>query len=459
MKKVLEKIIKQPAAIYIFLIVTYIPFWIVAPKSSGDDIAMFRGVLKYQNILEYSVNRYYSWSSRNILEVFTVLFCNYVPFIVWKVLNLGFYFLLFTTLWKLFFDKQMKFGWLLAVGLQFIPVKLFNETGMITIATTYIWPLTLGFLSLVPFKWYLHGRKIKWWQFLVSYCCFAIAGNMELYLTAMIPGYIIFLFVCRKKTHKKYPACILVYGIIILIETLSFICCPGNKVRAVFDQSSALLYHSDVWHKLYRGFTTAILYCIGNYEFQFFFFSFVLIYLVIFYKRVFTLLEKTVLLFVPAFSFLLSYIIYPIEITGCLPKFMKFLFIIEWNTNNAYRTICCVMVLLLSLLVAGYMLYYPIKYKTDVKLNNDTDKMIILPNQMIICFIAIGLISRSAMGLSPTIDIDLARQSILCNFGVLIASLYLLKYYTDKSHNAIQIYIILALLSWGRNIFMTFYYF
>lgn len=268
MKKNFLKIIKQPMAIYAFLILTYIPFWIVAKKCSGDDLGMFRGVLNHQNIIEYSINRYYSWSSRNILEIFTVFFCNYVPFVLWKILNLGFYLLMFTTLWNLFFARQIEYGWLLAIGLQFIPVKMFNETGMITIATTYIWPLTVGFLALFPLKWYLHDKKIKRWQFLLSYCFFIIAGNMELYLTVMILGYIIYLIVC-KEHNKKYSAPILGYGVILLAETFYFVYCPGNKARAVFGTSS-LLYHSSLWSKIYRGFTTTMIYCMGNYEFQFF---------------------------------------------------------------------------------------------------------------------------------------------------------------------------------------------
>lgn len=458
MKKTIKEIVKKPIVIYLFLMLTYIPFWIVAPKGSGDDTGMFAGVLDHQNIIQYSVNRYLSWSSRNILEMFTVFFCNYVPFWSWKLLNLAFYLLLFTTLWKLFFDKQMEFGWLLALGMQFIPVKLFNETGMITIATTYIWPLTLGFLSLFPLKWYLCDRKIEWWQFVFSYCCFAIAGNMELYLTAMIPGYIIYLYLCRRR-NKKYSVNILVYGIILLVETVSFIYCPGNKARAVFDQSSMVLYHSSLWHKLYRGFTTTMLYYIGNYEFQFFFFSYVLIYLVVFYKRVSYLWEKFVLVFVVIFCFAVSYIMYPMEIVGSIPQFFSFLFVTEWNIKNAYQFIGCVAVFLSGVLLVGYMLYFPIRYQTDIKPCNDKYRKIISPNFMIVLFIITGLISRYAMGLSPTIDIELARQSILCHFGVLFASLYLLKYYMDKSYNARQIYILFGLLSWGRNILMTFYYF
>lgn len=458
MKNTIKRAMKRPITIYIFLMLTYIPFWIVAQKGSGDDISMFRGVLNHQNIIEYTIQRYFSWSSRNMLEVFTVLFCNYVPFVLWKIVNLAFYLLLFTTLWSLFFDKQLELGWLLALGLQFVPVKLFNETGMITIATTYIWPLTFGFLSLFPLKWYLCDKRIKWWQFVFSYCFFAIAGNMELYLTAMIPGYIIYLVVCRK-CNKRYTVPILGYGMILVLETLSFIYCPGNKLRAVFERSHALLYHSSLWHKLYRGFTSTMLYCIGNYEFQFFVFSLVLIYLLIFYKRVSCLWEKAVLLFVPVFSFLLSYIIYPVEIIGHIPKSLSFLFITEWNTKRIYQLVCCIAILLLWVLVVVYMIYFPIKYRADIKLYDNTDKTIILPDQMILCFIIIGLLSCYAMGLSPTIDIDLTRQSILCHFGVLLASLYLLRYYTDKSQNAKQIYVLCALLSWGRNIVMTFYYF
>ena len=452
--KKLKNIYSNRFAIYIFLIVTYIPFWVTVHSMSGDDTSMFRNVLEHQNLWEYSLHRYLTWTSRNILEIVTVFFCNYFPFVLWKIINLAVYLILYHALWSLFFDKEMKYGWLLAIGLQFIPVKLFNETGVITIATTYMWPLTAGFLSLFPLKWHIQNRKMVWWLYPLFLAAFVYCGNMELYLPAMLLGYTVYLGYCYKY-HNLKSGLIWGYGLVLLLQIIYFELCPGNRLRAVSDHATELLYQSGYLEKIYRGLTSVILYCVGNYEFQFFFFMLLLMYAFLFFRRVNNMIERAVLVIMPCYSFLLSYILYPLRWIGKLPGCLDYLFVTEWNGESG---LFCMVALLLCLLPFVYLLYFPVKYGGDME--EDSSKTNYVVQWLcILCPVVIGLLSRCALGLSPTIDIDLSRQSILCYFGVLLTGLYLIKYYRDPSRNVQQIFVLFAILSWLRNIVMSFYYF
>ena len=128
----------------IILIILHIPF-----NKFGDDL-WFEKILDNQNIIEYTNQRFNTWTSRNIIELVLVSFSNSnVSMLLWKVLNVCMFELLAYSAYIIFVkniqdkNKKLKLTWFLIMVILLIPFTALKDTGWIATTTNYLWVLSI----------------------------------------------------------------------------------------------------------------------------------------------------------------------------------------------------------------------------------------------------------------------------------------------------------------------------
>ena len=141
----------------IILLLFYIPFHLWLTPGYWDD-AVFAGVLeKYQfNLVQYTMDRYLTWSSRISIELL-IPFLTSAPNFVWKTFNLLMIMLLYFDLrWTLKavvrIESEKVDIWL-ALLLCAYPFSTMAQTGWIATTMNYLWVVALG--------WYVINRLLN----------------------------------------------------------------------------------------------------------------------------------------------------------------------------------------------------------------------------------------------------------------------------------------------------------
>ncbi len=450
-KSKFQTFIKYKYSPYIFIILVYIPFFLFA-QYCVDDISMFTlSDFSLDTLLEYTKDRYYTWTSRNILELFTVFFCTKTDVHIWSFINLIINLLLFKMITYYFSDGSQKEKWLFALGLQFIPAGALMETGLVSIATTYTWPITFALISFIPIVNFVKKKPAKWYMWLLSYPLFFIAGNMELFLLFMLIIYmcmIIYLIMDKRKLNGWF----IIYGLLGLTELANFLYCPGNRERA----GEGINDLNILW-KIIRGFLCTIQYFISNYGFQVFFLTFELMCLCFFYKKLKNVALKISWVTLVIYTGILSYVLWIFFYIEMLPRPLKLVF---YNSEYHKDEITLPEYIIICLICLGIFVlitYTFVSNKTDKLYTFKTERLSVeFDYSYVIAGIFVAsVLTRVVMGFSPTVFIESERQSLLCDYGFIIIMVYLFRYYKDRYKLTKEIYVLLALVSTLRNILLS----
>ena len=98
-KEYIKKIYKSDKFPFLILIMIY-TFLSFFMEKSGDDV-WFAIVNENKNLFTFITERYNTWSSRVVIETILVIFAKYLPVSVWKISNLGIFYLLVYSISKL----------------------------------------------------------------------------------------------------------------------------------------------------------------------------------------------------------------------------------------------------------------------------------------------------------------------------------------------------------------------
>lgn len=238
MMKYMKKWQTQQKAV-IILLLFYIPFHLWLTPGYWDD-AVFAGVLeKYQfNLVQYTMDRYLTWSSRISIELL-IPFLTSAPNFVWKTFNLLMIMLLYFDLrWTLKavvrIESEKVDIWL-ALLLCAYPFSTMAQTGWIATTMNYLWVVALG--------WYVINRLLNTvlQRDRVSKKDFLFVGLAAFYSTAFESMAAILLLITMGiivySYKKKYKISGLVWicmGITIFMLVYIFMC-PGNQLRPLKD--------------------------------------------------------------------------------------------------------------------------------------------------------------------------------------------------------------------------------
>lgn len=223
----------------IILLLFYIPFHLWLTPGYWDD-AVFAGVLeKYQwNLVQYTADRYLTWSSRISIELL-LPFLTVLPDLIWKILNILMIILLFFDLrWTLKeavgIESEKMDTWL-ALLLCSYPFSTMAQTGWIATSMNYLWVVALG--------WYVINRLLNTvlQRSQILKQDFLFVGLAALYSTAfesmaailliMMIGIIVYSL---KERHKVSGLVWICMGITVFM-LIYIILCPGNRLRPLKD--------------------------------------------------------------------------------------------------------------------------------------------------------------------------------------------------------------------------------
>lgn len=206
----------------------------VSLAGTGDDGILFAGPLLKDfngNFFSFLSSRYSHWSSRIIIEFFTLLSVQHNFF--WRVINtLSLTAMSVIPAYLFNFKKKPALLMISTSLVLMIPISMFSETGWIATTTNYSWVLSafLGFLMITLKK----DHKISLVAWALSLILVAYAGNLEqmcIVLIIVIP--IIAYYFYGQKWWLLAPHYLIVLGNLALIYF-----CKGNKLRFVKEVSN-----------------------------------------------------------------------------------------------------------------------------------------------------------------------------------------------------------------------------
>lgn len=407
MKKINKVNISILVVFFLFLLINFS----INLDGFGDDGTLFLNPLQESfdgSMVLFLRDRYIHWSSRIIIEFFTLLSVKYP--LLWRILNT----LAMTTAVVspifLFKFKEKKWSLIFVSFFLFllIPKSMFSETGWIATTTNYLWVLAslLGFLGITL------AKNNRWYTYIVSLILVLYAGNLEqmnIVLLIVIPV----IFVLFKKSKKNYMQ--LIPHFLLTLGNLSLILLsPGNKTRFEIEVSNRFTDFESLtfFRKLELGFSSTYKFLYLNNQFVFLFLALLIC--------IALMNNSKLLINLAAFIPMMIFVIFSLF----ADYFSKLLPIVEYifTSFNNYGTI--------------FQFMHPITWLADLLLLLTTGSILLaivyifkedIPKVILLFFILVlGLITRLIMGFSPTIWASASRTSLFLFFCVNITSLLII---------------------------------
>lgn len=407
---------KLPFLLYMLMIVLLHFFLIL----EGDDV-FFQNILREKNMGEIVALRYATWTSRIIIEVIMISLLQF-PFFVFKILNIGMFGLLLYSLTKLFGKKKnRKLNWVICIALFLLPFPLFHSAGWAATCLNYLWPLALGLWAMLPIKKVIEGKPIKIIQILLSVIAILYACNQEQMAVVLCIVYLVGMIYClRKKKRSKVVICLFFLTVISLIFIIT---CPGNEVRKWEETLHWFPEHASYSFidKLQLGITSTMKYLVLQRNVLFIAFTFIMGYMVynryrsIFYRMIgwFPFLGS---IFVPFFAQDLVQLVPKIE--TLIKNFTSRSLVIQITNYTSiyyYVVLFAYLMILACILISLYLIFKNTKHQF-----------------LAIGIYIIGLGSRIAMGLSPTVFASEERTCIFFYMSFIILIILMLRKFFEK---------------------------
>lgn len=218
----------------------------------GDDV-WYSQVLSKESFAHFISFRYYEWSSRLIIDCFTIILAN--KFIIWKILDIILYTLGVYLLIKFINKDNNKYIALIGISL-FLMYPFFDMAGAGWIATTlnYLWCFIFAMISFIPLINEINGKKTNIFIYIISVLSLFYAVNQEQSCVLILGINALYLLYCIIKKQKISRFNVL----IVIVSALSFILIlnsPGNAHRAAVEASRyyAEYVNFGIIEKLYLG--------------------------------------------------------------------------------------------------------------------------------------------------------------------------------------------------------------
>ena len=212
----------------------------------NDDL-YFRALITengLNQILNLVHHRYYSWSSRFLIE-FVLLFLSYLPIIIWVFLN-SLVLVMMAWIIPRFFTKDSNLKnniiSVILVSIFYIPVFEAMSDGAIAISLNYLWPLFFILVHFYLVKYYIlqnndynKSKNILLYAILVFSLIFAC--NHEQGLITCFILYVLLIGYCYY-SYKKINNPLLILLFLIICCGLIIFLCPGNQLRLIAETNT-----------------------------------------------------------------------------------------------------------------------------------------------------------------------------------------------------------------------------
>ncbi len=231
MKEKFKKFLDNGRGALIALFLLEFLLMIFVTPNKYDD-AIFLENIHGKTILSYVAPRYFTWTSRFLIEYILCLVLKISKYL-WILIECLMVTLAGYSLSKLFIKENKKENILMLVFMILIyPITIMNSAGWAATTVNYMWPLATGLFALIPIRKIWDGEKIKVWQYPLYIIALIFSANAEQTCAILFGTYLLFAILMIIKNKKIHP--FMVIQIILLIASLIFILtCPGNNARTI----------------------------------------------------------------------------------------------------------------------------------------------------------------------------------------------------------------------------------
>lgn len=229
MEQKLKKIFKKKYAPYIIYGLIFGTFILVGYELFGDDINVREKLMPgFIEELESLSRSYAGWSSRVFINP-PIWVIMHFPIWVWGSITTFLAVYIFWGIDRLLFkNEDMKTAYVTLMLFVLLPMEAFCDVGWVVTSMTYIWPFAAAICSCFSIKWFIDGKKIKWYHSFFLFLCTIYATNKE-ELSVML--FLIFgTFFIMSAKAKKLNITILVQTV-ISAGSLSFHMLSGGNAE------------------------------------------------------------------------------------------------------------------------------------------------------------------------------------------------------------------------------------
>lgn len=363
----------------------------------GDDVWAGQQALNIDSI----IGLYSNWSGRVIAFIFQI-FLIHNP-VIFRILNSIIMIGMPIAIWCLL-DRNKKLGNLTLIVLlaMLYDYKEMRTAGILTTYVTYFWSLFFNIMFYLAVSHYLKSGRILSVSLAVAIVTGIIACNSELGALLNTIIFFIILFVSYR-SYKKLCIRIVFLTLIPFLSILYFFTCPGLPIRSAAETVTWLPEFSSYTlpHKVYLGFAETLLYYFSG---------------------------KTVILMIFCGALLASAIKKRLPLPYLIIGFFSLIgFVIDHHqvgggklivsfSNIPHKSAYFFLTFLLCFCCFVIMLLH--------KLFEDNLKTFIL----VIAILLLGFATRGVMGFSPTLYASNTRTFMYCDFAILAATYYIIKY-------------------------------
>lgn len=408
-------------AAYIITIITYSLLIIFSDIYHGDWQSFVKPAQDGVNVISYGIDRYFSWSSRFLIEISNVIFSDKIW--LWTILTVLLGVLLLYSVKKIF-KLDGKMSCIFAILISLTNIGMYDSAGIFATVINYLWPVSLGMFAisvLVDFcrKNFKINDRYGYAKIVLGILALSFAiwqEQVSVVLALVFLGVGIYYW---QKTRKVSWVNI-VYGAIASAGVINALVCPGNAIRKAEEIGRWFPEFSDI-----SIFTKAII-SFENTMWQLaikpeiIFIIFIIVLLVLAIKKrnqIATLFSSLVLLFsIPS----LLPEVFGSTIIGSINRLLDSS-MNHQDIPNMYNmedlTTLLILVLIVVMMIGAI-----------VTLLKDRQKSITL-----IFILFVGFISKSMVALSPTVFSSANRTLYIFELTIILATIYILQnFYRNK---------------------------
>lgn len=367
---------------------------------SGDD-GIFSKVLLDYNLIDFWNLRYYSWSSRNLIETILVIVAHF-DINVWRFLDsINFTFIAIILAYFLNDNNNTKFQILICIMLILYPISQMSTAGWVATTINYSWPLTMMLIALIPCKKILNNKKMNKWELICYLLATLFAINQE-----QVAGMLLLIYVCTIvyfRLNKFEIKILLIQFFMMVCSILYTLMCPGNSIRKETEIINWMKEYPSlsIMDKTYLGITDTINHFFITENGILIIFCSVLFYVSFIKGKNVNIGKWTTIIPCICISIGVSFpyliIAEPITVENC-------------DLIKCYIPFMVQIIFLVCILFSIYFIY------------GISEKLMLL-----YLILGVGFASRIVMGFSPTLYASSTRTFIYLYFSIIFVSLFIIK--------------------------------
>lgn len=388
----------------------------------GDDV-FFKLVSSQNNLFQYLAIRYNQWTGRVVIE--SLLWLTSRVDLLFRILHPLMIGLLGISLYQLLPERKKGTSWLVVVLIALIPIELFISAGWITTNVHYIWVGAIGTFALIPLKKIYEKKNIAWYEYIIYLLAVLYASNNEQMFIALMLFYtlaLVYWFIQERKLNWY----IIGSQVIMVLNFINMLLAPGNGAREADEIASwfPTFGSLSLLEKFDLGLASSLFHYIFNSDLIY---LVLVIFLVVGVFRNSSKLKDRLIAFIPlATSLLLGFILKAYALLSTWldnqgsGEILRLLYRRFKESSLLYgkgfdiSSIQSILTYALMFLVIGAVIY---------------SIYIITGNRKETFFLAfilgVGLITRTMMGISPTIWISGVRTFMIFYIAIIYVILYI----------------------------------